>query len=371
MQTHSTDLYLRPENLYALSSASISLSSLLCIDQVPGEILQRAPSDGGPSYALVDHNVLLPSLRASNSTEDQVVAILDHHVDESSHLSASPRTIQPVGSCVSLIAQHFLVDLDPSSTDVPSGLADLILSSILIDTGLKPTTSGGKATQVDLTAVQILLPFASPLFSSTPSPSSSSISTQTTEPFAGLMAVNKILGEKKFSVDHLGGRDLLRRDYKEYQLDDDDQTIRYGLSTIPLPLSNWLTKEVEGKSGWDLVLQEVEDWKKERGLDMAAILTSFDLSPDHPLRVGGKKLGGMGKHARELLVHVGGDSNSGHGKKGKMQGLFQGLEEEGSLQLGEWKGAIALGEEGFKGGQGWRVWQQGPCICFFVRGITR
>ena len=313
------------------------------------EVLQRWPSQGGPRYALVDHNVLLPLFRSNveqaEGAGDKVVAILDHHVDEQQHLDASPRTIKVVGSCASLVVEHFSALLPPS-TQLPSALADLLLSAILIDTGLKPTTTGGKATPTDLTAVQYLLPFSSFRSSSTlPSSFTAAEPVAAPDPFAPLLAVNKILGDKKFDVAHLSGRDLLRRDYKEYVSSPSEGGWRYGLSTVPLPLSTWLAKEREGLKGWELVEQDVEAWMRERRLNFAAVLTSFQSAMETSV-----KKGGAGKHQRELLLHIG----AGEGSK-KLEGLFDGLEKDETLQLGRWKGGDVPNVVGGK----WKVWQQG------------
>lgn len=54
--TAHADLYLRPENVYALDSAGLDPGSLLCIDDLPRDRLAGL----GAGFALVDHNRLLP-----------------------------------------------------------------------------------------------------------------------------------------------------------------------------------------------------------------------------------------------------------------------------------------------------------------------
>ena len=146
VQTLRADLYLRPENVLALSTSAIDSSSLLTLDDLPSDRLTTL----GASFSLVDHNRLLPMFG-----DAPVAAIIDHHADEGFHLDASPRIIKVVGSCSSLVVEYF-----ESVAPVPGPLADLLLAAILIDTQLKPTPEG-KATPTDLLSAESLLPTSS------------------------------------------------------------------------------------------------------------------------------------------------------------------------------------------------------------------
>ncbi|CEQ40911.1 SPOSA6832_02591, partial [Sporobolomyces salmonicolor] len=347
--TARSDLYLRPENVEALSRAHISDDSLLTIDDLPPSKL----SNLGTSFALVDHNVLLPTFRSFpddlDAAEDdrKVLSILDHHADESRHLAASPRLIQPVGSCASLVATHFSSSR-PNLT-IPSPIADLLLSAILIDTRLKPSTAGGKATPVDLSSVDALLPFSS--FARATS-SSEFVQTDALE---ALKAHHDVLSAKKSDVSWMRGRDLLRRDYKEYV----EAGIRYGLATVPLGLDVWLDKASEGAGAAgerdegqgqgqgqgkvDALLEDVRAWMAERGLGLCGVLTSYT----HV-----KKSGKEGKHRRELLIV----SHSG----ALDRVVFDGLEADPVLELEEWKVLDRYGKDhGERDGERWKVWNQG------------
>ncbi|GAA5854245.1 hypothetical protein JCM8547_001751 [Rhodosporidiobolus lusitaniae] len=353
VMTARSDLILRPENTEALSSAGVTDDALLTIDDLPSSKL----SSLGVSFALVDHNVLLPSFRSSPETlsnqEDdrKVAAILDHHADEGLHLHASPRHLEPAGSCASLVTSYFS-GLSSSSSfstlSIPSPLADLLLSAISIDTKLRPWTEGGKATATDLSAVEHLLPFSS--FSSSSSSSTStaagSLTASNSSALEALKHRNAYLSERKNDVAWMSGRDLLRRDYKEYV----EGSLRYGLSTVPLGLNVWLEK-AQGKEGgekWDLVLSETRAWMKERGLVLAGVLTSYT----HVKRKSGKE----GKHRRELVLVAA----EGYGEK--LQGVFEGVERDEVLQLEEWKDVEYYGgrmEGTTEEGEKWKVWQQG------------
>ncbi len=336
--TAHSDLYLRPENTYAIAAAEVDPASLLCVDDLPKDRLATL----GATFALVDHNRLLPMFGDAD-----VAAVIDHHVDEGHAPSASPRTIRPSGSCASLVAGHFAALL-PDGTAVPKGLADLLLSSILIDTGLKPSPDG-KATPDDLTAAAWLLPHSSQATASATASSGVLPNMISTDP--SLKSLTKLLSEKKLDVTDLSGRDLLRRDYKEYQ----EGPWRYGLSTVPLALAGWLaktgaTEADKGLTGWALVNEDIRRWMEERELAMAAVLTTFDTGDKSV------KKGGLGKHARELLVVV---------KDDKLENVLEELPRNADLQLGAWRGGdVDVGPK-------WRVWQQNNVKVSGARGRLR
>ncbi|TNY24761.1 putative Exopolyphosphatase [Rhodotorula diobovata] len=384
--TARPDLHLRPENVLALSSAGVDPSLLLTIDDLPSPSSSSSsasssssPLLAGRPFALVDHNALLAPFRArpsdpSDRADDaRVVAIVDHHADEGRHLGARPRRIEVVGSCASLVVDEFLgggggdgrgekeVDVD-----VPRPVADLLLSSIVIDTRLKPVADGGKATTVDLSAVEALLPLSS--FS----PSSSSLSTSansstdataaSTAALDALKAHNARLSHAKEDVSHLSARDLLRRDYKEYLSSSPSGGVRYGLSTVPLPLSTLLDAPPAPAHDDERVARLVRDvraWMDERELDLAGVLTSFV----HVKRKSGKE----GKHRREVMLVLRG----GAAQARALEHVFGALEGDEVLRLKEWKERETYGvseggwdAEGKGEGEGegedrWRIWQQG------------
>ncbi|SGY23088.1 BQ5605_C019g08894 [Microbotryum silenes-dioicae] len=344
IMTARSDLYLRPENQFALEQANVPAEALLCIDDIPDPAALAAR---GANFALDDHNVLLPVFRSESKTpstsgkpswDTSVTAIIDHHADEGKHTSAEPRLIEPVGSCTSLVLSYFSPLLPPEyAVSVPTPLADLLLSTIAIDTSLKPSTNGGKATPKDLAAVQFLLPLSS-FRSGSAAPSAVMGPSMT-----ALIARHQVLMKKKIDISSMSGRDLLRRDYKEYQ----ESGWKYGLSTVPLGLKAWLEKDKAlGRQGWQGIEQDLLGWMKERNLSFAGILTSFsEINEENPE--------GKAVHAREIVLYVGGE---GAKVERLREVLFTGLQEDQVLKVEKWKGGAV---DGLKDERGWRVWSQG------------
>jgi len=325
----SNDFSLRPENLHALSLAGLTSPTCQLLTLSDLSFMTIFPSH---DFALVDHNRL--GVSYVHTPGAQVTALIDHHQDEGLYLSASPRIVSPCGSC----ASHLGLLFTPSSP-LPPELATLLLAAILIDTsGLKP---GGKATPTDVQAVAFLGP-RSTYASSFPKKVFDDVRDDPTEvPWekAGrevhkadaLKNLTRVLEMKKDDVAHLGGIDLLRRDYKEsiYTLYwAGDHTVKVGLSTVPLPLDRL---DKDGTFG-DVIIS----WMETRGIQVLGVLTSFN---------GGSA--GKGKHKREMAwVVYGGvkrvtdrdpEGEAGVDFERLAQMVWKGLEESTELQVKEHK----------------------------------
>ncbi|KAF8323878.1 DHH phosphoesterase [Clavulina sp. PMI_390] len=308
IQTPRPDLSLRAENIQAFELGNVGLDDLLCIDDI-----HAAPSALSSSFALVDHNSLLPLW---NRPDVKVTGVIDHHEDEGKHLDADPRNVTvPIGSCASLVADTFKESFLSGDQDTmpPVDLANLLLSAIYIDTGgLKPK---GKGETLDRSVASFLEQFAG----------HSSLQDPPEGPsFRGATAGD--LSKKKHNVSHLSSRDLLRRDYKEYTFTTKDGVpLQVGLSTVPLGTKPWLAKEADSTLGYRLAL---EAWAKERKLDVASVLTSFKSEKGHK--------------RREVLILVGGAihttlADTSAAVKGSVdaltEALVKGLEAVAALEL--------------------------------------
>ncbi|KAA1471938.1 DHH phosphoesterase [Dentipellis sp. KUC8613] len=304
IRTPRDDFALRAENQHALALAGIDPArDLLCMDDAPS-----SPSD---KFALVDHNALAPRYAAA-CPDARVVAVIDHHEDEGLYTdTADPRIITvPTGSCASLVAR-LLADAYPDSSGTPPELATLLLAAILIDTGgLKP---GGKATAADRDAAAFLAPLSSVWTPPSPTRSAFRGTAGAPPPLQDAPALQRLTAElqaKKFSLAHLGTRDLLRRDYKEYAW----ASARVGLASVPVGFKAWLAQDAELWAG-------AEAWMAERGLDVLGVLTSF-----RDERALGKS--GKGKQKRQQLWVVRADADAQLAPR-----LWKGLEDSKELKL--------------------------------------
>ncbi|WWC73621.1 uncharacterized protein I206_107593 [Kwoniella pini CBS 10737] len=342
---------LRPENLLALKLSSIPINSLLHSEQLP--IPTTELSSKGVEFGLVDHNRLLPQFGGG-----KVSSIIDHHDDEHAHTDAEVREITtPTGSCASLVTKYFqtkwkdTLNSSPSES-IPAELATLLLSSILIDTtGLKP---GRKATLDDYASASFLYPLSTLDSAKFPTNGDADgglveFSTDGSNIPQDLITLTEALQDTKMDVSNLTTSELLLRDYKEYSLPTSSSsypTLKVGLSTVPLGLKKWLSKET---NGFDSFLEAVDEYMADKTLDIEGILTSFN--------------NGEGKHKRELafIVRSGGVIKTTQEAKKILEELKVGLEGSSDLlNLSKWdkdnKGSTSAWESH---GDVVLIWKQG------------
>jgi exopolyphosphatase len=305
------DMRLRPENIFALDLCGIKdpVQALFLNTDLPASI---SPC----SFALVDHNRLDSRFRGESREEDTVKIVVDHHEDEKLYPNASPRIIAPAGSCSSHISM-----LCPP--DIPAELATLLLSAILIDTaGLK---SNGKALDVDYQAVKYLLP-RSTLGASISSHALSQLSDDLAADRQSNLAAISVIGDlydalsaRKFDLTGLGVNDLLRRDYKEYELVlhwiDSKPVVKAGLSTVPMKLSDL--------NALESILAACTAWMESRTLTILGVLTTFQKRT--------KK--GQQKHRREMLWVIRSDVGDLVDGVTLASRLCNGIESSSELQL--------------------------------------
>ncbi|KAF9224965.1 DHH phosphoesterase [Gyrodon lividus] len=301
--TSRQDFVLRPENIHALQVAGIGeqLQELLCPEDLPKPNLCK-------NYALVDHN----SLHSDYTKPDaRVTAVVDHHEDEGKYFNtASPRVIEPSGSCASLVTR---IIMSSPTLQISAELATLLLTAVLIDTqGLR---KGGKALDVDHNASAWLLPRSNVTLPDGLLGQMIGTSAALSD-HPSVQSLSSTLGAKKLSISHLSTRDLLRRDYKEYNLNpsssispDHGRPIKAGLATIPLRLSSFFSPSPTS------AVTATQDWMKERGLAVLGVLTTY------------KSRKGKGK--REGMWVVDGESSGPQ----LSQSLFSGLEANEVLRL--------------------------------------
>lgn len=287
----SADLRIRPELTALLPYANIEAPHLATLDDLPDEGDREVYMNPDlTSWLLVDHNALPGKLGEVYS--HRVVGCIDHHVEEnkvSKENNDEPRIITKAGSCTSLVVNHFREAWDslsnsssPSNTaqgqsDAAVGtddeavrrtwdmqLAKFALASILIDTN--NLTSKDKVTDHDQKAARYL---------------EAKINLAPKGALFDRQGFFEELSTAKQSVGSLSLKDILRKDYKQWE----ENGKQLGVCSIVTSLSNLVSKaEDEG------FYTELDAFAKERSLAVLALMT--------------KSSSDNGKFQKELLVRI-------------------------------------------------------------------
>ncbi|KAI3487784.1 hypothetical protein L1887_48158 [Cichorium endivia] len=325
---HSDDV-LRPENTAAFRAAGIDPEHTLCLDDIQHTLGLALDSDAfapaaNVALGLVDHPSLTGPWGGSGASNRDVEIVLDHHEDVGDHAGAPLRIVkspskEPVGSCSSMVADLFAANfVQADSTDVAMRqVADLLMSAIVIDTDNLRAAPRGKATQTDFDAVKTLFPassFGNPETSQRIretalafSPLKDQVHGVSVEPIQPVSPSEhtdsatqsakiilapfwSILSRAKQAVDHLAGRDLLRRDYKELDFvsgaDESPLSLKLGFASVPISMVEWLHKDRPTPQ-----LADAAEPKQE--IDVAVMTGSFRV-PEGEVDAG--------KHKRELVL---------------------------------------------------------------------
>lgn len=345
---HSDDV-LRPENTAAFRAAGIDPEHTLCLDDIQHTLGLALDSDAfapaaNVALGLVDHPSLTGPWGGSGASNRDVEIVLDHHEDVGDHADAPLRIVkapskQPVGSCSSMVADLFAAHFaQASATDVAMRqVADLLMSAIVIDTDNLRAAPRGKATQTDFDAVKTLFPassFGNPETSQRIretalafSPLKDQVHGASVEPIQPVSPSEhtdsatqsakiilapfwSILSRAKQAVDHLAGRDLLRRDYKELDFvggaEESSLSLKLGFASVPISMVEWLHKDrptprladaadpkQEVRDAWAAWWKVLDDFMDERKIDVAVMTGSFRV-PEGEVDAG--------KHKRELVL---------------------------------------------------------------------
>ncbi|KLP10489.1 hypothetical protein CEK26_010787 [Fusarium fujikuroi] len=252
------DLALRTEMSAVLKHAGLTLKDLLTLSELP----DLKPEE--TRWLLVDHNSLTGPLKKFS---DHVTGCVDHHADENViGKDAEPRVVEPCGSCMSLVVDETrktweeISHLSPEDSDAATEndkLTRLALAPIISDT--INLTAKEKVREKDLKAVEFLEGRIHKSFNRTAY-------------FDEISAVKEDISDLSF-------RDILRKDYKEW----DGSGLKLGISCVVQDFSYLVDKA--GAS--EPLIDAFEDWAKERELDVASIMTT-----SHP----------NGEFQRHLLV---------------------------------------------------------------------
>ncbi|KAJ2071341.1 Exopolyphosphatase, partial [Coemansia sp. S155-1] len=246
INTDRQDMVLRPECSLLLENTVSDPSILTFIDDIDLTHLTKSLD-----VWLVDHNA--PASR-QQFLEPFVRGIVDHHIDEGKCLGAE-RQIETVASCATLVAERLrrLGEVGPD-------LAKLLIAPILVDSSnLNPAAC--RATPADIACVQWLSSLVN--WKSEQSLASNALDVN------GPDALYSTLDSLKGQVSHLSSYDLLRKDYKQWQVTDaTGKPWTIGISSISFPLKKWIKRDT---------LQDIEQairhWIDKQQLDLAIVMT--------------------------------------------------------------------------------------------------
>ncbi|KAL9823134.1 exopolyphosphatase PRUNE1 isoform 2-T3 [Geothlypis trichas] len=229
------DFALRTETTFLLRDRGIPASSLVFRDEIDLGGLHHA---GLLSLTLVDHHVL-PG--ADAALEEAVVEVLDHRPLERARGPPCQVTVEPVGSCATLVTERILQG--------PPGVLDrttaaLLHGTILLDC-INLSPAAGKVTPRDVACVSLL-----------------------EERFPELPARDAVFGAlqaAKFDVTGLTTEQMLRKDLKV--LSSDEAVV--GISGVFEDLETFLLRPG--------LLQDLEAFCQARGYaGLVAMTVSFN-----------------------------------------------------------------------------------------------
>ncbi|KAI8323604.1 DHH phosphoesterase [Martensiomyces pterosporus] len=252
---------------------------------------------------LTDHNA--PASRQA-FLEPYVKGIVDHHVDEGKCEGAEWRQVEMVGSCTTLVARKIKELGDP----VDKSLARMLLAPVLIDTSnLNPAAK--RATSKDVAVVEWLDPLvdwsqpAVGISATAPQPVPEDDAPEESLAAANAGELYKTLDKLKGKVSHLSSYDLLRKDYKQWQVADmSGKPWAVGISSISYRLKKWLKRD-----GKKAIESAIHEWTETQGLDMALVMTHGKAKNASGTKVYGRDLtvafrqdGKQPNDVQELLV---------------------------------------------------------------------
>ena len=310
------DLPLRRETTLLLEMAGVDLDRLLFIDSPPSIASLLAQTDGATcesnplSISLVDHNRIRSSLRHLGGS---VAEILDHHEDEGYHTDAVPEGSDArnvafrgrdalVGSTCTLVAERMiqasdaLMDGGEQSPIILDPSASLVLLGVILLDTMDMSPEAGKGTDRDLAAINALLDRTDWTKLKTDSMEESIRAVfiadgddASDDPRPNRATLHDILRNSKFDEkfwSDMSVYDCLRIDYKRFEpskiSDSDAAPMAFGMSSVLLPLSSFLSK--------DDCAESIAKYMKEVDIPLCGILTMtiVDDTPHREMLLAGR-----------------------------------------------------------------------------------
>lgn len=272
------DLKLRKDIEYSLNKVGILEEDLIYVDEMEGVI-----GENFDRIRLVDHNDVDNAYIKDllNKGRVEIVGIIDHHVDAGKYLGSNPRIIEVCGSCSSLVAKYFHNEVkrrygekgEEGITEEKRKEMEFLITALAIDT----SAMTNKVENADREAFGGLY--------------SHLIDEE------ALKSISKTAKEEKLNISGLSMYDLLRKDYKEYEVGD----FRIGISSV-----GFSHLHLRGLYGEAAVEESILRWRERRGVGVAVVMTSF-VEARGASGAGGA---GGGVFRRELALRHGGDADA-------------------------------------------------------------
>lgn len=255
-----------------MDKAGIEASQLICIDDL---VLDRKTT----RLVLVDHN----SLTAPFDDTWSVMGVLDHHVDEHhEYADMAFRQIIMVGSCVTLVLDHFFKQFGIDWVDPTTAI--LSMAPLLVDT-IELKWELGRTHDMDIEVFEVLR-----------------YVLQQQQPNLYNPNYFKEIEKVKSQVDSMSSKDILRRDYKQFDVNG----YRIGTSAVTWHFVAWAERDSIKE-----IADTANEFAEQRQLDMEVIFTAFD----H---------GSNGGYRRQLAVLV---------KNPELKAVQDALEKDDQSQL--------------------------------------
>lgn len=238
------ELCLRRDVEILLHKVNLSLSDLICIDEMASSCLfgltsnQSSEVSSNPQVILLDHNTMSSKFKSlmdhlEINASSSVVEILDHHVDGNLYLescSGDQRNIAfingiaTVGSTCTLVFEHIMKSESSSmKLTEEEDLSILLLGVIALDTyNMDP--KAGKGTSRDQTALNHL----------------NTIITRVNQN----ELFEQLLNAKTDPIfwNSLSSENSLILDFKDFSIDK-SRIMQFGMSSLLLPIERYFDKE--------------------------------------------------------------------------------------------------------------------------------
>lgn len=229
------DFPLRTESQWIFDQLGLKTDNLLFYPEVTAFIESKVQKSK-LNFILVDHNKLSTS---QSFIANLIEEIVDHHTNEGLKV---PKVIEMVGSCTSLVAEKIAQNAPELFDNVV--VSKLLLGTILLDTvNLDPKYK--KVTPKDESIAKTL------------SAKLKFTSEQQTTFFNELQ-------EKRFDVSALGTYDLLRADYKQFQMNK----VSVGISSCKRSFKEWFQKDPN-------FIANVDRYFNNSKIDILFIMTQY------------------------------------------------------------------------------------------------